>query len=232
MKAVVLCGGLGSRLGALTAQTPKPMLPVAGRPFIDHVMDRLVAARLDTLIMAAGFEWQKLRDHIGGTWRNVPVRYSVESTPLGTGGAIKAAMAGCAQDDILVVNGDTLFDIDLDAFMQFASSQNAQATIALRSVEDCARYGRVTVDAQHKLLSFGEKGHHGPGQINGGIYFLKAHALDGIQSESFSFETEFLATRHSQQPIYGLAFDSYFIDIGIPADLQRAQIELQGTGQK
>lgn len=232
MKAVVLCGGLGSRLGALTAQTPKPMLPVAGRPFIDHVMDRLVQAGLDSLVMAAGFEWQKLRDHIGSSWRNVPVRYSVESAPLGTGGAIKAAMAGCAQDDILVVNGDTLFDIDLGAFLAFASSQNAQATIALRGIEDCARYGRVTVDTQNKLQSFGEKGHPGPGLINGGIYFLKAQALDGIESEAFSFETEFLTARHSQEPIYGMAFDNYFIDIGIPADLQRAQIELQGTGQK
>jgi D-glycero-alpha-D-manno-heptose 1-phosphate guanylyltransferase len=226
MKAIVLCGGLGTRLGLLTKDMPKPLLTVAGRPFISHVLDRLTQADISGLVLAAGFQWVKISNYIGDEWNGIPVQYSVESETLGTGGAIKYAMSNLDMNESLIVNGDTFFDIDISRFLHFAIGTDALVSIALRKVEDCARFGRVTIDDSGKVLSFGEKVQLGPGLINGGIYYLRGSALDGITSKRFSFEKAFLQKKHASESIFGMAFDDYFIDIGIPEDLQRAQTEL------
>jgi D-glycero-alpha-D-manno-heptose 1-phosphate guanylyltransferase len=226
MHLIVLCGGLGTRLGQLTRNMPKPMLTVAGRPFLVHVLDQIKTARITGIVMAAGFEWEKIKSYFDETWDGLPVQYSLESHPLGTGGAIKNALAKIGDEDALVVNGDTLFAIDISKFLHFANSSGAMACIALRKVEDCSRFGRVTIDTSGKMLTFGEKGHSGPGLINGGIYFLRRGALDNIGLTTFSFETEFLEARQQSCSIYAMPFGDYFIDIGIPADLHRAQTEL------
>jgi len=226
MRAIVLCGGLGTRLGSLTKETPKPLLSVAGRPFIDHLLDRLADACATELVLAVGFQWRKLHDHIGTQWKGIPVTYSVESTPLGTGGAIKFAMAQARAEEALIVNGDTLFAIDLTAFVQFAKSHDTATTLALREVPDCSRYGRVTIGQDSQVLSFGEKGCTGAGLINAGVYYQRACALANISTDVFSFETDYLAVQHRLQPMYAVPMDGYFIDIGIPSDLQRAQTEL------
>ena len=122
MKAIVLCGGLGTRLGLLTKDMPKPLLTVAGRPFIAHVLDRLTQADISGLVLAAGFQWAKLREYIGSEWNGIPVQYSVESDALGTGGAIKYALSNLDVHESLIVNGDTLFDIDIPKFLHFAIS--------------------------------------------------------------------------------------------------------------
>ena len=227
MKAVILCGGLGTRLGRLTKDTPKPLLEVAGKPFIAHVLNRLRFAGIDGLVLAAGFQWAKLKHYIGDSWEGVPVHYSVEPFPLGTGGAIKAAMASATLSEALVFNGDTLFDIDIASFLDFANKSAAQACISLRIVENCSRYGRVTVGPNGEMLTFGEKGYKDAGLINGGIYYLRSHCLDRIRAESFSFESDFLSLQQPGLSIYGMPFDDYFIDIGIPSDLKRAELELR-----
>lgn len=226
MHLIVLCGGLGTRLGPLTRNMPKPMLPVAGRPFLVHVLDQIKTPRITGIVMAVGFEWEKIKNYFDENWNGLPVQYAVESHPLGTGGAIKNAVAIIGDEDALIVNGDTLFAIDISKFLHFADSTDAMTCIALRQVEDCSRYGRVEIDTQGKILAFGEKGHLGPGLINGGIYFLRGGAFDDINLTTFSFEAEFLGSRQKFRTIYAMPFDDYFIDIGIPADLHRAQTEL------
>ena len=231
MKAVVLCGGLGTRLGSLTKETPKPLLEVAGKPFIAHVLNRLTRAGVDGLVLAAGFQWEKLQAYVGTIWDGVPVQYSVESHPLGTGGAIKAAMTNASLLEALVFNGDTLFDIEIPLFLKFAKEKDATTCIALRKVEDCSRYGRITVADNGKMITFGEKGYMGAGLINAGIYYLRSSTLNEITSEAFSFEADFLSLKPIDPSVYCLPFENYFIDIGIPADLQRAQAELKALEQ-
>ena len=226
MKAVVLCGGFGTRLGRLTKETPKPLLNVAGRPFIAHVLDRLTMGGITGLVLAVGFKWTKMRDYIGYEWKGIPVQYSIEAQALGTGGAIKNAFNIMNLNESLIVNGDTLFDIDIPNFLRFATNTHSRSSIALRKIEDCTRYGSVTLDAKGRILSFGEKEKQGPGLINGGIYYLRSNALDSIPLKVFSFETNYLQEKHSCEPIFGMPFDDYFIDIGIPTDLNRAQTEL------
>ena len=225
MKAVVLCGGLGTRLGELTRSTPKPMLMVAGRPFIAHVLDHLCSAPIEGTVLAAGFAWSALHDFVGSQWKGVPVSYSVESQAQGTGGALLLALRNEKLDEALVVNGDTLFKIDLREFLH-PSSSRFSTSIALRQIDDCSRYGRVVIGLDQRVLSFGEKGFHGPGLINGGIYLQRRDALEGLGRSAFSLEVDYLACYYSSNAMRGIPSDAYFIDIGIPADFERAQTEL------
>jgi D-glycero-alpha-D-manno-heptose 1-phosphate guanylyltransferase len=227
MQLIVLCGGLGTRLGPLTRETPKPMLQVAGRPFLAHVLDRIHLPGISSIVLAVGFQWEKISSYVGNHWNGIPIHYAVETQPLGTGGAIKNAMTTVGADEALIVNGDTLFPINLISFIDFAKERNALVCLALRPVDDCSRYGRVTLGSSGEMLTFGEKGFNGAGLINGGVYYIRRKCFDGIMAESFSFETDFLATQPPGHPIYAMTFDNYFIDIGIPSDLLRAEVELQ-----
>jgi D-glycero-alpha-D-manno-heptose 1-phosphate guanylyltransferase len=228
MKAIVLCGGLGTRLGELTRHTPKPMLTVAGRPFIAHVLDLLQHAPVDGILLAAGFAWESLRDYVGALWGSLPVTYSVESEPMGTGGALRLAMHRANLDRALILNGDTLFRMNLRDFITH-SDEKAATCMALRSIPDCSRYGRVTLDASGRISTFGEKGHSGPGLINAGVYLQQRRALEAFGERPFSFETDYLSTHCGKDYFAGYVQDAYFIDIGIPVDLDRAQRELLPT---
>ena len=239
MKAIVLCGGLGTRLGELTRHTPKPMLEVAGRPFIAYVLDRLLAASpgngnggVDGIVLAAGFAAPVLQAFLGTHWKGLPIQFSVEDQPLGTGGAIALAMRRLALDEALVLNGDTLFDIDFLSFLKLATRfppASVATFMALRQVSDCSRYGRVECDTTGRVLHFGEKGRAGPGWINGGIYLQQRSALARFGDAPFSFEADYLSADCARLPVQGVEQSGYFIDIGIPADLQRAQKELMAT---
>jgi len=227
MKAIVLCGGRGTRLGDLTKANPKPLLMVAGRPFIAHILDRLTRPGVDELVLAVGFHWTQFRDYVGGDWNGVKVDYSIESSALGTGGAIKKAMTEKNLEEVLVVNGDTVFDIDISAFLSFAKAKEKGISIALRQAEDCSRFGKVLINDEAQITAFGEKGCAGPGLINGGTYYVHQDAMGYIDSDQFSFENDILQGRHQSTPIYGMVFNDYFIDIGIPIDFYRAQSELK-----
>jgi D-glycero-alpha-D-manno-heptose 1-phosphate guanylyltransferase len=228
VKVIVLCGGLGTRLGDLTRDTPKPMLSVGGRPFIAHVLDRLCTDSIEGIILAAGFSWPALKDFIGDQWRGKSVEYSVEPEAMGTGGAISLAMRSYNLAQALIVNGDTLFDIDLDIFLK-DFKQPVATRIALREVKDCSRYGRVTLDSNYRITSFGENGYFESGLINGGIYLQQYEPLLAFGDRAYSFENDYLAPKVTHLRMEGVRFNDYFIDIGIPEDLQRAEIELSGT---
>jgi D-glycero-alpha-D-manno-heptose 1-phosphate guanylyltransferase len=226
MKAIVLCGGLGTRLGELTRQTPKPMLEVAGRPFIAHVLDKLSMLDVNGFVLATGFHSDQVSDNIKTTWQDRPIHYSVEEQPLGTGGAIRLAMESFNLDQALVVNGDTLFDCDLRAMVDGFEVSPWATRMALRHVGDCARYGRVQIEGDGRVICFGEKGHAGPGLINAGIYVQRRAPLASYGAAPFSFETDYLAKLNPAWPIQGQVKDGYFIDMGIPEDLARARQDL------
>jgi len=203
------------------------MLQVAGRPFLAHILNRIYLPEISGIVLAVGFQWEKISSYVGNNWNGIPIHYAVEPQPFGTGGGIKNAMGMVDGNEALIVNGDTLFAINLPSFIGFAREKRAEVCIALRNVEDCSRYGRVTVGPNGEMLTFGEKGYKGAGLINGGIYYIRGNCLDGIKAESFSFETDFLSLQQPGHRIYGMPFDDYFIDIGIPSDLQRAEVELR-----
>lgn len=226
MTAIVLCGGLGTRLGTLTQDTPKPMMMIGNRPFLAYVLDSICVPGVEAIVLAVGFRWHIIADFVGDQWRGLPVRYSVEPTPLGTGGALRLAMQNNQLEEALVLNGDTLFRIDLGEFLRTPMPEDCSTRIALRQVDDCRRYGRVVLDHRQRIAAFGEKDQSGPGLINGGIYRQRFAPLADIGEQPFSFETDYLARQTGALTMEGMPSDSYFIDIGVPEDLQRAVREL------
>ena len=225
--AIVLAGGLGTRLAAVSGGAPKPMVPVAGRPFIDHVLDMLVEARIQQIILAVSYRWEALRDHLGDSYRGASLAYSVETEPLGTGGAILKCFRDHGLERALILNGDTLFRVDLGALLETHRRERAPVTMALRKLDDTSRYGFVTCDSTGRDDAFHEKVAGRSGLINGGIYVVEREALDrAALPERFSFERDFLQKYVAELRPAALESNSYFVDIGIPEDLERARHEL------
>ena len=226
MRAIVLAGGLGTRLKDRVPDLPKPMAPVAGRPFLEYVLDGLVGGEVDEIVLAVGYRAQSIQNHFGTAYRGLPIRYTVETTPLGTGGALVQAISGKGGDPWLVLNGDTLLSIDYPALLAWYRQQPARVAMVLRRVDDVSRYGAVLVE-NDRVTGFAEKGGSGPGLINAGIYILMPELFQGLAlPRQFSFEADVLQAHCSGLLPRAYVTDCYFIDIGVPESFERAQREL------
>ncbi len=223
--AIVLAGGRGTRLGSLTENIPKPLLNVAERPFIFHLLDYLKAQKISNVILAIGYLQSQFEQLIGKEYKGMSVRYSIETSPLGTGGALDKALSITNEENLFVLNGDTLFMADLRELEQKHHQVKASLTLVLRHVEDAARYG--SIDFNNELItSIREKGTQGPGYINGGIYFLRLSERPSFKKEVYSFEKEVIPFLIKNNKVSFVISNNYFIDIGIPEDFQRSQVEL------
>lgn len=229
MKAVVLAGGLGTRLRERVPDLPKPMAPVAGRPFLAWLLDALVRDGLGPIVLSVGYRWEAIRDHFGAEHRGVALHYAVESEPLGTGGAVAHALVEGgigAGEHVMVLNGDTFLDFDYAAFARRCESAPAQVAMVLRKVPDTARFGAVEVSGGI-VTGFAEKGLSGPGLINAGVYILEAGVFErfGLAGR-FSLEADLLQRHLAALSPRAFETEGFFIDIGVPADFDRAQSEL------
>lgn len=223
MQAIVLAGGFGTRLRGVVPDLPKPMAPVAGRPFLAWILDRLVAAGARRAVLAVGYRHEAIRGHFGDAWRGLPLVYSVEAQPLGTGGAIRLAAAHIDEWPVLVLNGDTFLEVDYAAMRAAHDAAAAQMSIAVATVADAGRYGALAIE-HGRVSGFIEKGRPGPGVINGGSYLLAREVVARIPAgEPFSFEQQLLVPCVAE--LRPLAFETsgLFIDIGIPEDYARSQ---------
>lgn len=227
--AVLLAGGRGSRLESVSGGLPKPLMQVAGRLFIEHILDNLVQAGCDNIVIAASYKWELLRDHLGSSYKGCALDWSIENKPLGTGGAIRQAFKLFDIAAAIVQNADTLFRINLDALEKQHIASRATVTVGLREVPDVARFGEVVIDEDGRIVRFSEKGRRGRGLINGGVYLIDSRVwLSSQLPEAFSFESDFLQQRIKTEALYGYQSDGYFIDIGVPDDLERARRDLSG----
>lgn len=221
-QAVFLVGGLGTRLKERTHATPKPLLDVAGRPFLEILLDE--AARhgfTDILLLSGHFGDQVAARYDKRDWRGARIRVLREPAPLGTGGALRFALPHLAPA-FLMANGDSFFDINLRALA--ADVPHGGAVMALRD-EAGDRYGRVRLD-RGRVLCFHapEEGIAGP--INGGVYAITRAVAESIALDRVSLEAEIFPPLAKAGRLNGLLFDRYFIDIGVPDDFERAQAEL------
>src|SRR6266404_987948 len=221
--AVLLARGRGTRLESVSGGLPKPLMQVGGRPFIEHVLDNLVRAGCDQIVIAASYKWELLRDHLGSSYKGCALGWSIETKPLGTGGAIRQAFKLFDLAAAFVQNADTLFRVDLEALEKRHLASKATVTLGLREVPDVFRFGEVVIDGGGRIVLFSEKGRHGRGLINGGVYLIDGRAWrDSQLLEAFSFERDYLQQRVDTEALYGYQADGYFIDIGVPDDLERA----------
>ena len=223
-EAIVLAGGLGTRLRSVVADLPKPLAPVAGRPFLAHLLDQLATGGLRRVILATGYMAEKIEQVIGRRWAGMDVAYSKESDPLGTGGAIRRAAALLQGDGVHLANGDTFLRYDLAAFERAVRARGASLGIALAKVGDVGRYGGVEIDGG-RVTAFVEKGGCGPGLINAGSYFLTAAGIAGLPDEdgAYSFENRVLMPGVMRGQVVAFHDTGDFIDIGVPDDYARAQ---------
>lgn len=228
MEAIILAGGLGTRLQGVIGNYPKCMAPVNGKPFLSYVFEYLDSQKCTRVILSLGYKHDVIIDWLKTQDLSFELDYLIEYEPLGTGGGIQAAMEEAAADDVAVLNGDTLFMVDLQAQLKFHTEKNATTTLALKKMHQFDRYGIVNTDAGGVITSFEEKQYREEGLINGGIYMInKAAFLEKKLPERFSFEKDYLEPFAKEKKFYGFECDSYFIDIGIPEDYNRAQEELR-----
>lgn len=236
MDAVVLVGGLGTRLRSLVADVPKPMAPIGGVPFLDILLTRLLQQpEIERVLLAVGYKREVVQAYFKDEKLGRPVIYAVEREPLGTGGGILNAVSqtrlGECSSEVLVLNGDTLFDVDVAAMLQQHRRYRADITLAIKPMQDFERYGTVAMD-EVRITGFKEKQYCASGNINGGVYLIGQSLFEKVNFErlprKFSFETDVLERYVARLKMYGFVSKGYFIDIGIPADYSRAQIELVG----
>jgi NDP-sugar pyrophosphorylase family protein len=223
MKAIVLVGGLGTRLRSVVSDVPKPMAPVQGRPFVSFVLDRLVDAGFTGTVFAAGYRSDALRSYFGVEYRGMPLAYSIETEPLGTGGAVRLAWDRAGGQEVFALNGDTYAELDFRAMQAEHRRAGSSLTVAICYAADAARYGALEL-AGDRVRGFSEKGRSGPGWINAGTYLLAPGLRDFFpRQDAFSFERDLLA-RHVEA-MRPLAFRSTgpFIDIGTPEDYVQAE---------
>jgi D-glycero-alpha-D-manno-heptose 1-phosphate guanylyltransferase len=226
MEAIILAGGLGTRLASRLHGLPKPMAPVAGRPFLEILLAQLRRSGCTRVLLSVGHQHTFIQDHFGATFHGMPIEYVIESAPLGTGGAIRLALADAREDSVLVLNGDTFLDADYAAMLRFHESEGAAVTLAVVHRDDVSRYGGVTIEGQH-IVGFQEKGSSGPGTISAGAYVLARNlAWPSDLQEKFSIETDFFMPKVARLRPAAFKVDGFFLDIGIPEDYDRAQTEL------
>jgi len=226
MQAIVLAGGLGTRLRSVISDIPKPMAAVHGRPFLAFVLDRLVDCGFTEVVFATGYRHEVLHGHFGNGYRGLNIAYSVETEPLGTGGAIRLALDHVGPRNVFVMNGDTYLELDFHAMLAAHDSARAVVTVAVCRVSDAARYGTIELNGDI-AQRFIEKGPSGPGWINAGTYILRPGIRSFFPSaKAFSFERDVLA--RDIVTIRPLVFrsDGRFIDIGTPYDYARAEYML------
>jgi D-glycero-alpha-D-manno-heptose 1-phosphate guanylyltransferase len=228
-EAIILAGGLGTRLREVVPDLPKCMAPVAGKPFLSYAIDHLRMQGVERFIFSLGYKWGVIEEYLQKEYSTLDYTSVIEEEPLGTGGAIQLAIQKASSRNALVANGDTLFKIALNEISSLHHTNDSECTLALKPMQNFDRYGVVeTDDNDGKIISFKEKQFYENGFINGGVYLVnKEKFLNHSFSEKFSFEKDYLEKFCEEGKFFGSVQDGYFIDIGIPEDYQKAQTDLK-----
>jgi D-glycero-alpha-D-manno-heptose 1-phosphate guanylyltransferase len=227
-QAIILAGGLGTRLRPVVNDVPKCMAPVAGKPFLHYVIQHLQQQGIEEYIFSIGYMGEAIEQLLATQYPQLRYQLSIEESPLGTGGAIQQALKKASHENVVALNGDTLFTVDLGAVMDCHLNQQAECTLSLKPMQQFDRYGLVEIDGQQCIRSFKEKQYYENGLISGGVYIInKAQFLARQLPEKFSIEKEYLERFVGEKRFFGVPQETYFIDIGIPEDFERAQTELK-----
>ncbi len=223
--AIILAGGMGTRLSGVVGDVPKSMAPVNGIPFLEYQLTYLSDWGIKNAILSVGYKREVIMNHFGKHYKDLNLIYAVEDKPLGTGGAIKNSMQYVTARNVLVFNGDTYFKVSFDKLLMVYQIKKSKMMIVLKEVEDVSRYGSVNIDYNGKVLGFEEKGRsEGKGFVNGGVYYINKAYFDSFDlPEKFSFEKDFLEKYYKTEEFHGMVCNQYFLDIGVPEDYKKAQ---------
>lgn len=227
MEAILLAGGLGTRLQSVVSDIPKCMAPVAGKPFLSYLLATLEKAGFTHIILSLGYKHESIEEWIKTVRTSMKISSVIEQHPLGTGGAVRLALSQATQKEVFVLNGDTYLGVNYTEMLKLHLQTQAQATLALKEMKNFDRYGLVDIENKsHRIQQFREKQFCKAGLINGGIYLINRNELDNYP-EKFSLEKEFFEATVSIGKLSGYISEGYFIDIGIPEDYARAQTDFE-----
>jgi D-glycero-alpha-D-manno-heptose 1-phosphate guanylyltransferase len=229
MQAIILAGGLGTRLRSVINEQPKTLAPVAGKPFLYWLITYLQKQGVSNFVFSLGYLHEQVELFLKNEFPTLNYQTVVENEPLGTGGAIKLCLNFCSDDAILLANGDTFFDLDIDAFYRNFIETAADCSIALTPMQHFDRYGSVTITSNNIITEFNEKQYCETGLINTGLVVFKKSVFElatNSLGEKFSFEKNFIEPNITSLKVTGYIANGYFIDIGIPEDYQKAQTEI------
>lgn len=227
MEAVILVGGMGTRLQSVIHDIPKPMAPVNGVPFLQYLFEYLYRNRIRKIILATGYKHECIENYFGNSYKNIAIEYSPESEPMGTGGALKKAFGKAVGDTVVILNGDTFFNVNIDALINRHLLLASDLTFCLKSMMNFDRYG-VVVTSENRIVGFEEKKYCHYGNINGGVYAAKTDIFSKFELPSkFSFEADFIQKYVNKYEFNFYKSDGYFIDIGIPEDYKNVQIGIE-----
>jgi len=226
MEAIILAGGLGTRLRGAIGDLPKPLAPIAGEPFLVWLMRALRRRGVERFVLSTGYGAERIEEVVGPAFEGAEVAYAREQEPLGTGGAARLAMTRAKSDLVWLLNGDTYCEVDMRGAEKRHRDAGASLTMSVRHVEDTSRFGRVEIENDH-AIRFDEKGQAGPGWINAGSYLLDRNVVDDFPpAPAFSLEQDWLMPRCEAVAPLVVPAEGYFIDIGVPESYARAEREL------
>jgi len=222
MIAAVLAGGFGTRLRPVVADRPKVVATVRGRPFLSYLLDQIADAGIRDVVICSGYRGEAIPDIFGSKFRDMELHYSRELQPLGTAGALRQAVPFFDSDIVLVLNGDSYCDVELEKFEQWHRARRAAASIVLSEVEDSSRFGSVRLAADGQILGFAEKGNQGKGWINAGIYLLPVEWISNLpEGVPISLERDCFP-KWIGRSFSGFAQGGRFLDIGTPESYRDA----------
>jgi len=235
MEAVILAGGLGTRLRSVVSDVPKPMAPVNGRPFLEHLIEYWIRQGVQRFILSVGYRHEKIQRHFGTRYGHAGMDYAVEREPLGTGGGFLLALEQVTGDRCLVLNGDTFFEVPLRELDSEHDNGCAVVTLSLFEAPPGGRYLGVDLAEDGEVRRFGVTAAQGKTFCNGGVYMIARNAFAGMAfrpGEACSLESDLLTgLRQHGGLVRGFVSHGFFIDIGVPEDYLRAQALFSGGNQ-
>jgi D-glycero-alpha-D-manno-heptose 1-phosphate guanylyltransferase len=225
LEAIILAGGLGTRLKGVVDDLPKSMASVNGHPFLEYLLNYLLGQGIHRIILSVGYKKDMIQAYFKDHYKGMTITYAIEEEPLGTGGGITNAFRQVEDKLAFTLNGDSLFRIDFTAMLRAHTASGADLTLALRYLEDTGRYGTVKINNEKRITGFMEKDpESGDGYINGGVYLINKEFFEKSKfPEKFSMEKDCFEKCFEQTRIYSYISKGYFLDIGIPEDYQKAQ---------
>lgn len=229
MQAILLAGGLGTRLRAVVSDRPKPMALIGDKPFMEYVVHELSLHGITNIIFAVGYKGSMVEEYFkDGSGFGVSVSYAYEEELLGTAGAIKNAGQYVTDDQFFVLNADTFYQMDYGRLAKVMEEGSLDMALVLREVSDISRYGAAVLE-NGRLTGFNEKSEEKrPGTINGGVYLMKRKLLSRIPAGKVSLEQEMIPEwMKAGAALGGIVNDGYFIDIGVPEDYYKFQSDVQ-----
>ena len=224
--AIILAGGLGTRLREEVPDVPKPMAPINGRPFLEYLMDYWIGQGIERFILSIGYKSQIISEHFGGCYKSSVVSYAIEESPLGTGGGLLLALEQVTSKKVLLLNGDTFFEVNINSLYKFHLKSNSKWTLAFFRTDEIKRYMLINISPKGEILSLNSPELVSSGLANGGVYLIEPSALDllgGKIQENTSLENQLLPNYISNGgKLFGQECKGKFIDIGLPEDYFKA----------